>query len=108
VAEESAYYHNIIKFNIKFYNDDTKINNAHDLRYVIKERQQTQFQEKLYHIISKTFQIKEKEEREGDVDEEVNRRLKGNTDIRKFSVHRDVGRVYTDNLKGNMQKHKRT
>jgi len=85
VEKESASDHNIIKFNIKFCNDDTKINNAHDLRYIIKEQQQAQFHEKLYLIISKTFQIKYKERREGDIDEELNRRLKGHTDIRKFT-----------------------
>jgi len=85
LEEESASDLNIIKFNIKFGGIDTKINIAHDLRYIIKEQQQTEFHEKLYHIITKTFQIKVKEGREGDIDEELNRLLKGHTDIRKFT-----------------------
>jgi len=78
-----------MKFNIKFGNIDTEINNAHDLRYIIKGQQQTEFHEKLYHIITKTFQIKVKEGREGDIDEELNRLLKGHTDIRKFTEKLD-------------------
>jgi len=82
---ESASVHNIIKFNIKFGNINKKINNAHDLRYIIKGQQQTDFHEKIYHIISKTFQIKDKEGRDGDIDEELNRLLKGHTDTRNFT-----------------------
>ena len=81
---ESASDHKI-KFNIKFGNIDTKINFAYDLRYIIKEQQQTEFHEKLYHIITKTIQIKAKERREVDIDDEINRLLKGHTDIRKLT-----------------------
>jgi len=85
LEEESASDHNIMKFNIKFGNDNTKINNSHGLRYIIKGQQQTEFHENLYLIISKTFQIKNTEGRKGDIDEELNRELKVHTDIRKFT-----------------------
>ena len=85
LEEESASDHSIIKFNIKFSNTDTKINIAYDPRYITKEQQQTEFHEKLYHIITKTFQIKTQEGREVDIDEELNRLLKGHTDIRKLT-----------------------
>jgi len=89
LEDESASDHIITKFNNKICNVGTKINNAHDLRYIMKEQQQTEFHEILYHIITKTFQIKDKEGREGDIDEELNRLLKGHTNLRKFTVTLD-------------------
>ena len=65
-------------------NIDTKINNAHALCYIIKGQQQRKFNETLYYIITKTFQIKFKERGEVDIDEDLNRLLKGNTGTRNF------------------------
>ena len=45
LEEESVSDHNIIKFYITFGSIGTKINNDHDLRYIIKEQQQTEFYE---------------------------------------------------------------
>jgi hypothetical protein len=84
--EESVSDHNIIKFNIKLDRDETKINNSPGLRYIIKEQQKTEFYEILYHTICKTFQIEDRDGRDEDIVGELNRLLKGLTDIRQFTV----------------------
>ena len=81
--EESGSDHSILKFNINFANNKTKINNFPGLWYIIKE-QHTEFYKNFFYLISKNFQIEDNEGNAKETDEELNARLIGQKDIRGF------------------------
>jgi len=82
--EESGSDHNILKFNINFANDKTRINNFPGLRYIIKEQRHTEFYKNFFYLISKNVQIEDNEGNTRETDEELNTRPIGQKDIRGF------------------------
>ena len=58
IAElESASDHNILKDSIKLEADKLNKGNTPELKYIIKEKQRTEFYNNLFHTVSKNFQI---------------------------------------------------
>jgi hypothetical protein len=75
---ESASDHNILKFSINLEADKLK-GNTPELKYIIKEKQSTEFYNNLFHTISKNFQIEITGGSAADIDEEMHTRLTGHT-----------------------------
>jgi len=69
--EESVLDHNILKFSINFERDNTNISNTPELRYIIREQQNTEFYKNLFNMISKNFQIEDTGESANDIDEKL-------------------------------------
>jgi hypothetical protein len=84
--EESASYHNIIKFHIKLEKDEDKTINSPGFRYIIKEQQRPAFYDNLYSTISKNFQIERRKEGQEEIYDELSRRLKRELDIEQFTA----------------------
>jgi exonuclease III len=84
--EESASDHNIIKFNIRLDEHTIHRNKPSGPRYRIKEHILIKFNEKLHSNIAKTYLMGEKERTKNEIDEEMSRQVKENTDIQQFTV----------------------
>jgi hypothetical protein len=69
--EESASDHNVIKFNITLDKDEGNAPKAPVERLSIKKHQYTKFYEKLQHIVSATFRIKDWGRGNEDLDEDL-------------------------------------
>jgi len=84
--EESASDHNIIKFSINPDKNTTHGKHLTEPRFRIKEHQVTKFSEKLKSNITKTFQMEDKERNTSEIDEELSRQAKEDTDIGQFTI----------------------
>jgi len=84
--EESASDHNIIKFSINLDKNTTRGKHLTEPRYRIKEHKLTKFSEKLKSNINKTFQMEDKERNTSEIDEDLSRQAKEDTDIGQFTI----------------------
>ena len=85
IAEvESTSDHNILKFSISLEADKINKGNTPELKYIITEKQRTEFHNYLFVTISKNFQIEITGGSMADIDEEMHTRLTRHNNIRRF------------------------
>jgi len=83
ISEEES-YSDLITFNLNFTNDKVKTQNFLGTRYIIKGQQHTEFHKNVLQLISKDFQIENKEGNTKEIDEKLNTKITGQKDIGLF------------------------